>query len=346
MHRAFIIRTGTCFGTAVFLALFLVAGSATAQADGAPCNEETTPENRRIVQELVSDAFDLHKQMRFAETGDMYREAAKRWNRADIHLQAGVAYMSALRLLDAYEHIAEALRCGQAVLSVQDYREAENKMERLRARLAEIEVRVDEPDAEVLINNQPWFYGRDHQMKIVMSGQYVITVQKPGYIKVVEPVVLDSGDRAIVEPVVMTEAEGTILSRRWQGWLPWTIAGAGALTTVAGVVLRTTATSDIDNYETALAELCRDGCQVSEQSELAQQRSDAQRNNTIGISLIGVGAAVIVTGVTMAFLNRQTSERHPDAGKAKLQIVPMLSADGGRDQGGIDGAMLSASGRF
>lgn len=312
---------------------------AQADAQAEACNAEVPLEDKKQAARLVAEAYELHTEMRFVETGEKYREALGYWDRADIHLQAGVAFLSALRLIDAHEHISTAIRCGQGLLSAADLEEAKKRMERLRARLTQLEVRVDEPGARVLINKQEWFTGAGTRQKTLLAGQYVVTVEKPGHIPVLEPVLLEKGERTVLVPTVMSERDGFIEQQRFRPWLPWTVAGVGATLAVTGVALRLHATGRINDYENELQRRCpmEEGCLVSELRDLESKRSSASRENVIGLSVLAVGSAAAATGLFMAFVNRPFTRRHPEAGKARLEVIPLISPQG---------AGVTASGRF
>ena len=318
-------------------------------ADGGECDATAPLEAQKQAAALTDEAFRLHTEMRFFETAEKYREAARHWNRADIHLQAGVAYLSALRLLEAFHHISIAIRCGERVLSPEDMAEARNKLRRLRERLTELEIRTDEAGAEVLLNNEPWFTGAGTQKKTLIAGQYVVTVKKPGHITVLEPVLLEQGQRTIFVPTVMSEREGTIVHRRFPRWLPWTVAGVGAASLATGLGLRVRATNRMDDYEQALDTTCADGCLVSELAALDAERARAGQENVAGVSLLAVGGATLAAGLTMAFLNRPTTTRHPDAGKGTIEVVPMVTGPSAGPRVGLSVGLsvgLTASGHF
>lgn len=300
------------------------------------CNPE--PKNEERARQWAQKAHILHKDAQYREAGDSYREAIAHWNRPRYHLKAGIAYMSAMRVMDAHAHIAEALRCGEDVLSRSDLDVARTRMQRLKKHvLAEIEVQVSEPGTRVLIDNQPWFEGIGARTRTVRNGQHLLTVEKPGYVKVLEPVTLESGQRAIVRPRLLSDQEATIVTRRWQIWLPWTTVGAGLTVGALGLGFRARAMRNMGAYQRTISGLCPQKCTAAEQAPYAPQRQRAIRMNVAGWTTLSVGGAVVVTGLIMAFLNREQFSPHPDAGTADVEIVPLLVNDT---------VGVAASGRF
>lgn len=307
--------------------------------DAGVCN--TQPKNKKKAIKLATRAHNLHKDAEYRRAGDTYVEAITYWNRPRYHLKAGIAYMSAMRVMDAHSHIAEVLRCGKDVLSQDELDLARKRMQRLKKYvLAEIEVDVSEPGAHVQLNGTIWFVGPGTQVRTVRNGQHVLTVEKPGHVKVFKPITLESGERAVIQPRLLSEREGTIIKRRWrQKWLPWTIAGAGLTASMVGLVLRSKAVSDMGDYQRDIRALCEqtDSCTADQQTTLSERRTRSIRMNKAGWTILPVGSVALITGLTMAFLNREESSAHPDAGKADVQIVPLMVENA---------AGLSASGRF
>jgi hypothetical protein len=308
-----------------------------ARAEDPPCNPGASPEAQEKARVLADEGYELVVQLRHAEAGEKYAEAARSWNRADIHNLAGVAFLNALRLLDAYEHVSEAVRCGRGLLDDEELQEAQNRLQRLQRRLTDLEVRVDEPGARVLLNKQLWFTGAGTQKRTLVAGQYIVTVEKPGYVAVLEPVVLDEGKRVIFQPTLMTERDGIIVHRRFRRWLPWTIAGAGAVMAGTGLGLRVSATGRNNDYDRALRERCAQGCLLTDLSDLEGQRARARTENVVGLGMLGAGAAALTAGLALAFINQPEISTHPDAGKAKIDVIPLIAPHS---------AGVSAGGRF
>lgn len=293
-----------------------------------PCPGEVSPENRDKARVLLQKAYELHTESRYEEAGQLYLQALAFADEPRIRLQAGIVFLNALRLLDAYEHLSEALRCGRDVIPPEMQADAEKRLERVRRRLGALDVQCPEDGATVRFNDTEWFscdLDTTRKSRIVVAGQYVVEVTKPGYVSVLKPVSVQVGERVLVEPLLMSNAEATSSHRRFARWQPWALAGAGALVGALGIGLEWRASAHLSAYEHDLEELCERVCTLAEQGAVQERYDTAVLENRLAVSALVVGGTALAAGLTMAFFNRPHTSRDPSAGTAKIKVAPMIA---------------------
>ena len=103
---------------------------------------------------------------------------------------------------------------------------------------------------------------------------------------------------------------GETYERRFPTWVPWTVAGGGAVTLGIGVLLQFNARSLMDEYDRGVASECAvTGCDFnnpqpgSREAQLIELRDRAESRNTMSVVTLGVGAAALATGIVLLVLN-------------------------------------------
>ncbi len=309
-------------------------GPARAQDDD-PCHRDLAAEQPDKAEPLLKRAYQLHQQLRYEETGQTYREALVYSQDPRIHLQAGIVFLNALRLLDAYQHLNIALRCGRDGIPESEYRDAQQMMKRVRVRLGQIEVENSEPGAEVRFNDKPWFSDAGTRTRMVVAGEYLITIKKPGFVTVLAPVTIETGKRAIVRSDLLSNKQATLVKRRWKRWQPWTLLGAGAFVAALGGGIEVHASRLFSSYGRDLKQACSPVCSLADQTSLQRRYDAATRENKIAVASMIIGGAAAITDLTLAFLNRPHTSRRPRADKADVKFVPMTINTGASVSVGI-----------
>lgn len=316
----------------VILASIPAGHSASARAEAAPCDhpESVSPESEAMAIELVDRAFEQHRKLDFEQAAALYLEALGHWDRPDIHRQVGIAYFHAARILEAHHHLSVFLRCGRELMNSEDYAEARDLMARLRQGVGEIEVRTQATGTRVLFDDEPWFEGPGSRTRTVMAGRHELVVEKPGHVTVETLVFVSPGERRVIEPVLLPVAQATVVTRRWRSWMPWAVVGAGAVMGATGALLDRRARDGFAAFERDLEAVCGsvDGCRAEDQASVRSQRRAATRDQGLAIGSFIAGGAILAAGAALVVLNRPRTSEHPDAGRAGVRVMPMVSPGG------------------
>lgn len=311
---------------AIWMISLAVAGTligSAARAQPHLCDGEPSVTQRAAAQELHARGQKLLDAGRFGAAAEIYRDSLQHWPHARVHLRTGVAFMNALRVLDAYHHISEALRCDRGTLKPHRRMNALERLELLRTRLAEIEVDCPEPGAQVWFNDESWFACPGRERRVVVAGQYVVKVTKPGHYTVLKPVKANPTKHVLVEPVVLSMDEGTMSIRRWSAWKPWVVLGASLAMGMASAGLQRTAYRRMDEYRAGVPWICTLDCARRDYSALERVHDRAIVENRVAVSGLVASAATLVVGLVLLYTNRSRKRPRPEAGSAKVRLMSM-----------------------
>ncbi|WP_437797531.1 hypothetical protein [Sorangium sp. So ce693] len=284
-----------------------------------PWHEGVAEERKQAALELFMQGRDLHRRMVLGDAKKKYEEALALWEHPDLRFYLGrVLKMMGMPLL-AYENLRLSLRWGPASLDPEDREEARALMKELVEReLAVVEMRCDEPGAEVLLDGKPWFVGPGSARRFVTPGEHVVSARKEGYFPLVEPVVVLAGVQA--SGVLKLSADGIVTVRRWSAWKPWAVVGVGAGLGLAGAVLRWQADEHLEEAERQFEGTCASGC-----APTTDTTSRATTESHVATGLFIAGGATLAAGAILVFLNMPRTYRTEDEGGVELRIVPAAS---------------------
>jgi hypothetical protein len=192
------------------------------------------------------------------------------------------------RALDAFErYLAE----GGADVPAERALDLKARMDRLRTRVALVDVRTSEPGAEVSVDDLPVGTTPFANPLRVNSGRRKITISKSGSATTSRIVELAGGEtKTISVDISLPVAPPAPEPKSVVPWISWgtTLALAGAATATGFVALG--AASDYDNKEGKLG---------LDPNELESSRSKAQ---TFALATdILAGAAIIAAGISIYF---------------------------------------------
>lgn len=294
------------------------------------CYSEPSDVQLQRAQRLADQGYELIEQRRYELAAEHYVQALEHVRDPILHLQAGSAFFNALRMVDAYEHLREALRCGRDDLTAEQVAEAKRKLGLLSRRLGEVSVDCRAEAGEVGLGEQDWFTCSGQRTRLVAVGQYVIHVTRDGHVPVQEVVTVTAGKRVAVEPVLMSEAQARIVTHRWSRRLLGGVAGSGVAVAALGGVLQWDASRRIASSVLVLDECLRPtvGCKESVIESQEDVQSQALFENRLALGSLVLGGVVLAVGIGMAIGNPTQSRLDPRAGTAGVKVLPMTVGGG------------------
>lgn len=305
------------------------------QSASCPDMDGVPSADRDWARVLAKAATREHKQLKYKRAAELYRDAAKLWPRPELYRQAGMAYAQAVELLPAYQHLEHALRCGQGVLSAQDFKDAEEVMDRLRPWFAELEVHCQQPGLAVRLDGASWFVcpagaagSMGVERQIVMVGQHEVVARKDGHVDMRAPVLLTAGQRAVVEARLVPDAQKMVATRRWARWKPWAVVGGALGLAAVGGGLQLVADWRRDGYEAVVAADCVEECAGEAAGEWLQGLDRAIVENRVALGAFAVSGVGLAAGLTLLYLNRSRLRANPDAGRGKVRVISTVSRGG------------------
>ncbi len=317
--------------TAVAVAAVVALEPAQAQAES--CQPETTTAAKQKAREFIEQGFAHQQELQFEEAAAAYSQALRHWDHPEIRLALSSVLFNTSKLLDAYEHASRAVRCAHALENDAERQRAVALLQRLRLQLGEIVVYAPDSDMTILFNGVPWFDGSQarEQRKVVYPGPYVIAARQPGYVSVSESLDIGRNQRAVIAPRLVSEADATTVTRRWDPWIPWTVVGSSAAVAVAGTILRVSAASRFSNFDTQWDDRCTEtvgdfGCDQRLHSDLIGQLDRARWESRISAGALITSGITMLVGITMLQLNRPRMSSSGKTGDATPTIVPLVTS--------------------
>ena len=232
-----------------------------------------SPENEQKARALFAQAGQLQERFLYEQARATYQKALASWDNPFIHIELAWVLLKLGHALRAYEHLQEAQKWGPNSLPEPDQKRIRAlEQTLLKQHLAVIEVRCDEPGAEVALDGKTLFIGPGVKRTVVRPDLHVLTAKKPGYFPLLESIALLAGKP---QRALLTLSEDRIFeTRKWARWKPWTVAVAGAATVLLGAGLKWRAGVNIIRGDRALNASCaeRPACSPSDSIHYARAR--------------------------------------------------------------------------
>lgn len=291
-----------------------------------PWTVGVSAEQKAAARALLDAGNELFLARKYVEALDKYREAVKTWDHPAIRFNIVRCLVQLDKPLEAYGELEKALAYGAAPFDESIYSEALGYQKLLAKQVGELEVACKQEGVALTLDGKPLPACPGAHASRVLPGQHQIVATKQGFVTRTLEIVVLGGDRkhADVEVVpVTTLTRNARIEHRWSQWVPWSVVGGGvALAGVAGL-LHLAATSNQDAYRELVAETCPTGCNTNELDHSLESRASLQ--NDIAIGVLSVGAAAVVTGGLLVFMNRgKTVYETPAPAPTTVRIVPTV----------------------
>ncbi len=287
-----------------------------------PWRKGVSPKQRQAASRLLKQATERWVEKEVRKALKVYREALSHWDHPSIWLNIAQCLVHLDRPLQAYRAVKKALRYGKGPHSKEHYQQALDYKRLLRGRLARLTVRCKTSGARVTVNGKVWFSGPGEQSRLVTPGELQIVAKKPKHVTTTKKVLVMPGKEVEVRLKLVRVRElvktAVVYKRRWKRWMPWTVFGAGLAVAAVGGGLLIKSQLDLQEFDDWVSnsenELqgCGDGCLLSEIEQerpgLLDLRESGKRYGQAAYSLLSVGGAVVVAGITLLVMNRPKAE--------------------------------------
>lgn len=289
----------------------------------------------------------------FANAATLYREALTHWNHPAINYNLALALLNLDHPIEVYDSLEKAIKYGPAPLEKDKFEHAKEYMLLVKQQIAEIDVSCAKAGAKVSVDGKEVFTvkaGEPGRYRgRVRVGKHTFVAEKPGYNAQVDAPFIGPGEPFRIELTLYTAEELTRYRRKWQKtWLPYAVVGGGLAVGMIGGVMSLSAKSSYEEFDTEVAR-CNEasmsgGCT---DASVMSIRDSGDTKKTLGYVGYGVAGAAIVTGLVMAYMNRNESyqitadeyrrqEREKVAAKGAVTFTPVIGPD-------LSGAMVHGS---
>src|SRR3569623_818645 len=262
----------------------------------------------------------------FAKAADRYREALKHWDHPAIHYNLALAQMNLDQPIDAYNNMQQSLKFGEPPLQSKDkFDHAKEYLLLLEKEITTVEVSCDKPGAKVTVDGALAFVAPGKFQTQVLVGKHTFVAEKQGYTTHINAPYIGPGEKFRIELKLYTAEELTRYKRKWDAtWVPWAVIGAGAAIAIGGGVCELSASSSYSDYDKKVAacNMNNQGCQATK--DLTDLKSSGDTKRTMGFVGYGIGAAAVVVGATLLYVNRPEAYeiRAEDIDKERVAVSP------------------------
>jgi hypothetical protein len=320
---------------ALFLGLAAVPASAAKRNDVRPWAVGVSQERQAKALQLFKDGNDALRLGIFKDARAAYEEALKHWDHPAIHYNLGLTLVNLDKPLEAYPQFEEALKFGEAPLDAERFAQANRFKNLLTSQLARLEVRCDTPGARVILDGEELFVGPGIISKLIKAGTHTVAASRDGYIpnEVRQPML--PGETTSFDMRLYTEAELTEYRRRFDGWIPFAVAGAGLAIAGGGSALLYAANGQVAQYDEeaaacALADPTNGCADVKRVTGLDSMKDAIAGQQQLAVAAFGLGGAVVATGAILAVINQPQPYRiDPSQKKLNVAVMPVVGPAGG-----------------
>jgi tetratricopeptide (TPR) repeat protein len=284
----------------------IVVGSRGAHADDKPWAVGVSQQNQDAALALYKEGNAFFAQDQYKEALEKYVQALAIWDHPAIRYNAAVCLINLDRPVEAYEDLEAAMRFGEPPLGADLFKQGQSYKKLLAGRIAEVEVTAKSPEARVTLDGQPMLNGSGTTTRHVLSGDHQVVAEKPGYQTETKPVHVNGGDHVTIVIDLHPIEKAGELRRRFPRWVPWTVLGAGGAIAISSLPLLLAARSAYNDYDAGVGKYCYpSGCPPAPLP--SQYPADRHRGDTLqssGFVAIGVGGALVASGVALIVLNQ------------------------------------------
>ena len=308
----------------IVVALVIALASPFARADEPkPWAVGVSDDNKAAAQQHLDAGNALFLERKYAEALEEYKQALAKWEHPAIRFNVVRCLIFLERPLEASDNLKLALKYGKVPFDDTIYSEALSYEKLLAAEIGEVEVNCAQDGVQLTFDGVPLLACPGKEQRRVLPGPHQIVGKKDGYLpRTIELVVLGGKQEhagITLEPL----SKAARIEHRWATWIPWTVFGAGFGAAGLGGLLHLKAVSDNSQYANIVASSCADGCTSAQLASHHALLTTARVENGIAIGMISAGAAAVVAGSVMLYLNRGHTvyEVAPTAGGAMVSLA-------------------------
>lgn len=293
-----------------------------------PWAEGVSPAEQEAALALFRAGNDAFAHLDYATAEKLYREALSHWDHPAISGNLAVTLVHLDDPVGAYERVEHALRYGDAPFDDAVFRRLETDKKLLEGQLGHVEVTCDVPDAVVSIDGETVLVGVGAYTRTVRAGSYQVVASKPNYLTYTNLVTALPDEPVAIQVQLLPLDQAGGWERRWATWKPWAVLGAGAAVAAIGLGYELAAQGSVDDYEAYVALECASGCTTAQlPGPVRDLEGRAATQNKLGVTGLVVGAAAVVAGGVMVYLNQPTRVRLEESGR-RVGAAPVVTPDG------------------
>jgi hypothetical protein len=294
--------------TVVILAAVVVFSAAPVRADAPPpWSVGVTDAQKAKAKKFLDEGNTLLLEKKYALALEKYNAAVSSWNHPAIRFNIVRCLIQLGQPVEAYDNLQLALKFGAAPLEDQVYSEALAYQTLLANQIAELSVHCEQPGVKVTLDGQPLPSCPSNEARRVKPGTHQLVGARPGLLTQVSDIEIVGGTQKRVTIHLDSLAASARIEHRWSAWIPWVVIGGGVALAGIGGVVELSAASDRASFDRVVQVNCRTSKCTDADLEAAHVLGldkTARTKSAIGISVLAIGGAAVVTGVALLYLNR------------------------------------------
>ena len=310
-------------------AVLLAAAPAHAEDPMAPWVAGVSEDNKAAAKKLLAQGNEEFLEHKYAEALATFQQAIAKWDHPAIRFNVVKCLIQLDRPVEAAENLDLALKYGPAPLEESVYADAMNYKKLLASQVGEIEMQCTQEGVHVSLDGQPVLDCPGSNARRVKPGHHQVVGVKAGLMTTTSDAVVVGGTTEHVAIQLVPASRGEMLVHRWPTWIPWVVFGGGLALAGTGVLLDEVASAKMNDYDRALVRDCgTTGCGPGHPLPQADSdlRSTANTFSAIGTTTILAGAATVITGSVLLYMNRgrivyRDVEVSPTHGGAALTLT-------------------------
>lgn len=301
------------------------AALAATQASDKPWAQGVSKAEQAAALAAFQEGNEYFAGRRYALALEHYRSAIGHWPHPAIHFNMAVCLVHLELPIEAFAHIQRALTFDDGPLGEALYAEGLTYEKLLADRLGRLSLSATQSGVEVSVDGQPWLTDAGSEARVVLPGRHQLVGTLDGHLTLTRALQVQAGEALEVEVELLPTSAATVYERRFDVWVPWAVVGAGALVGVAGLGLRSLAEAKLQAYDRGVAAACPQGCSADDlPATVADEKHTGETLDGVALGTLGLGAAALLTGVTLVLLNQPRAVESP-APLAGLQLGPTLT---------------------
>lgn len=288
-----------------------------------PWEQNVTETTRTQALGLFREGNALFTDAEYAQAAQRYRQALKLWDHPRIHGNLATALIYLDEPVEAMKELELALAYGKAPFEPQIYAQLMTNRKLLLGQLTRIRVTCKLAGSAVTVDGKPLFVGPGSREVLVVAGAHQVVAKKAHHLTQSKSMYTSGGslEQVLLTPIPL--ADMSRRERRWSVWKPWAVVGGGAAVALLGIPLGRASIHARSQFENQLRDTCPSGCTDAQLAAAQHYEDRARLWNRLEVTAYTVGAAALIAGGVLAYLNREHEIEFDEQGR-RLAAVPYV----------------------
>ncbi len=273
-----------------------------------PWTVGVTDDQKTQAKTLLDEGNVLLLDKKYVDALAKYTAAVGVWDHPAIRFNMVRCLIQLDRLVEATENLEKALKYGAAPLEETVYQEALSYQKLLANQTGTVEIECKQEGVALTLDGKPLGTCPVKQTQRLATGNHQLVGTKPGLMARTVELVVFGGKTERASITLDPIGKHARVVHRFPNYVPWIAFAAGAAFVGAGTLLQLNASSQMENYNLRIDEICTRRCPSSGPGAVPDNIEDIRRGAELksgfGVGFLVVGTAGVATGAVLMYLNR------------------------------------------